>query len=118
MKFKGKQVQKEFEEAPRKLKEIAFAFEKLSQMFGIDPLVTRVKEKIEGSSGVHEDGRALDFRDEYAGTFTYTQEQREVIMRFLELMYPRTDAKKLIIWHSFNGGPRHFHLQVMHEWCK
>lgn len=110
--FKTPQVQKEFEEATLILQLLAEDFVKLSNHFGIIPVMTRVLEDIPGATSVHPAGRALDFREEYQGSFLYTPEQRVHIVEFINKKWMRNDGKPTIIWHSFNGGPHHFHLQL------
>lgn len=113
MRFKSEQLFLEFEKAPELLQTICHEFAELSTQMGVKAVVTRVKESIAGSSGVHEAGRAVDFRDEYAkGKFLYVHEQREKIVNLLNLRYARKDNKPTCLWHSFRGGMHHFHIQI------
>lgn len=99
------------------LKRICEDFDLLSAAFDIESIVTRVLDPVEGESGVHPAGRAVDFRDECDGSFLYTEKQVAAIVEFLNEKYPRSDWKKVCIHHSFNGGPAHFHLQISYEWA-
>lgn len=80
--------------------------------FGIDPTVTRIRETIEGSSGVHEAGRAIDFRDEHAGRRLFTDEQVTFLVSQMNVRFPGHDSKPTCIHHSFQGMPSHFHIQI------
>lgn len=77
--------------------------------------VTRVFEYIKTSSGVHEDKRAFDFRDEFLMEFTFTEEERNFILEEINEKYKRNDGKQTIIWHSFKGNPHHFHVQIARD---
>lgn len=113
MRFKSGQELIEFEKAPELLRRICKEFDELSTEMGIKAVVTRVRQTVEGSSGVHEAGRAVDFRDEYdKGKFLYVHEQREKIVTILNTKYARKDGKPTCLWHSFKGGPHHFHIQI------
>lgn len=113
MQFKTENLKDEFAHAPTMLQVMAIWFEQLSVAhFGIDPVVTRVLEKVAGSSGVHEAGRAVDFRDEHAGKRTYTPEQVEFLVSEMNRRFPRKDKRKTCMHHSFKGGAFHFHIQV------
>jgi len=107
---------KEYDEVPRRLWQIAEDFEKLSLMFKIEPLITRILEKVEGSSGVHQFNRAIDFRDEHAGKRLYTDAQASALCKMINLAYPRGDKYTVLMNHSFGGGPKHFHMQIPAEW--
>lgn len=116
MRFKSWFEEKEFNEAPELLKKICHEFDAISQELGVNAVVTRVKEKVEGSSGVHEAGRAVDFRDEHPkGEFLYDHDKREKIVTLLNLRYSRKDGKPTCLWHSFKGGMHHFHVQIPTE---
>lgn len=116
MRFKSDREFGEFEKAPELLKRICKEFDDFSTELGVNAVVTRVREAVEGSSGVHEVGRAVDFRDEYdKGKFLYVHEQREKIVSLLNLRYARRDGKPTCLWHSFKGGPHHFHIQIAAE---
>ena len=105
-------VFQEYEEAPVILKWLIEDFCTTSIAWGINPVCTRILEPIEGSSGVHEDYRAADFRQEYIGKRLYSAKQERDMLNFLNKRYPRNDGFKTAICHSFMGGPRHFHLQI------
>jgi hypothetical protein len=79
---------------------------------GIVPTVTRILGKIEGDSGVHASGRAVDFRSVYMGAPTYTDEQVDHLLKLMNQLWDRNDSKKTLIHHSFSGGPKHWHLQT------
>ncbi|HUR99052.1 MAG TPA: hypothetical protein VMZ26_13380 [Pyrinomonadaceae bacterium] len=113
MRFKSPETQKEFYELPTLLQVICSEFELLSWAEGVDPVVTRVREAVVGSSGVHEAGRAVDFRDEHpTGKFAYSDEAKARIARALNRKYHRKDGKPTLLWHSFKGGPMHAHVQL------
>lgn len=112
MKFKENYMVNQYQEVSDYLKLLASDFETISYFFGITPIVTRVSDVVQGSSGVHEDKRALDFRDEYLGKFTYSDYQRDKILKLMNDKYHRTDGKLTLISHKFQGGSLHFHLQV------
>lgn len=112
MKFKENHMREQFEKIPVFLREIAFDFSRISRKLGIDPVITRILDPVSGESGVHTDGRAIDFRDEFNGKFTYTVDQRLALIHYINARYPRKDGKQTIIWHSFGGGPHHFHIQI------
>ena len=111
MKFKRLNLLDEYRLMPKKLSEMTELFESISMRFDIEPVVTRIMETIKGSSGVHEAGRAIDFRDEHAGVSLYTEDQREILLNEINAKYTRSDGRMTLIWHSFNGAPHHFHLQ-------
>lgn len=116
MKFKEPHMEKEFEHAPILLKIIAKDIEAISKSWGIEPVITRILDVYQTSlyqeSGVHNDYRAIDFRDEHNGAFLYSLEQREFLLKQINNMYPRTDGKLSLISHAVPGGVRHFHLQI------
>ena len=60
--FKEEKLQAELHSRHTLLQQMAADFESLSRSFGIEPVVTRILERIVGSSGVHEDGRGIDFK--------------------------------------------------------
>lgn len=80
--------------------------------FKKDPIITRIKEKIDGSSGVHEAGRAVDFRNQHGNDFMFSSEETRFLVSEMNRRFPRTDKKLTMIHHSFNNGPYHFHLQI------
>ena len=116
MRFKTEREKIEFQNAPPLLRKICLEFAEIAKEMGIEPVVTRVRQPVEGSSGVHEAGRAVDIRDEYAkGEFLFVHEQRERIVNLLNLRYSRKDKKPTCLWHSFKGAPHHFHIQIAAE---
>lgn len=113
MKFKSEQVEKEFEAAPILLKIISYEFSSISlRMIGQEGIMTRVLEKVVGDSGVHEDYRAVDFRDEFDGGRLYTDDEVKSLCSYMNENFKRNDGKPTMIHHSFNGGPLHFHIQI------
>lgn len=116
MRYKTPNLEFELKHSPQSLIDVAEYFDELCEDLGISPVVTRVWEKIDGSSGVHEAHRAIDFRDETihngVSQFTFTKHQREKIIEMINKKFPRYDGKPTAIHHSFNGAPHHFHLQV------
>ncbi len=110
--FKEPQMQAQYEARPAILKQICDDFCALSQDYGIEPVVTRVTDPVPGESGVHPQGRAVDFRDQHEGGFLYTDEQKAAILAELNRKYPRNDGRETVISHSFQGMPFHFHLQI------
>lgn len=114
MKFKSPEIGAEFRQTSMFLRDMAVKLDTYSQVtIGQEIIITRVKEKVEGSSGVHEDNRAFDVRNEYDdGKFLYTDEEIKRIVHHMNDLYPRNDGKVTCIHHSFNGGPLHFHVQL------
>lgn len=113
MKFKSPGLQDELYQLPAMLQVMALHFEQLClKHCQIDPTVTRIKEKIPGSSGVHEAGRALDFRDQHGGKCQFTPEQVSLLVSEMNTRFPGNDSKLTCIHHSFAGGPLHFHIQI------
>lgn len=115
--FKRKELEAEYAELSPALKEMVEYFCKVSHFFSVEPVVTRIFEKIDGSSGVHEDRRAIDFRDETIGPhnvrhFLYIVSARRALLESVNELFQRKDGKKSLIWHSFRGMPHHFHLQI------
>lgn len=111
--FKDQKLELEWLLIPFPLRVIAEDFAtKAKKEFNIDSVVTRILEKIDGSSGVHEDHRGLDFRDQHGASFLFSEEQRIEMLTYINKKYQRFDGKPTIIWHSFNGGAFHFHLQI------
>lgn len=80
--------------------------------FNKEIIVTRVLEKVCGSSGVHEAHRAVDIRDEHDGSFFFTADESQLLMDYINGKYKRNDKLETLIFHSFNSGPRHGHIQV------
>lgn len=112
MEFKKPELRQQLLEAPTLLRFVAQEFEWISRRYGKEPVVTRVTERIDGSSGVHSLGRAFDVRDVHGGKHHYTDAEREAIINHINAVFPRKDGYKTCIWHSFQGGPGHFHCQV------
>jgi hypothetical protein len=112
MYFKSPELRKQYKVAPALLKLIVEEFQFLSLRFGKEPTVTRISDPVSGESGVHPAGRAMDIRDEYMGKYTYEETEREALLNYINGLFPRTDGKKVIIHHSFGGGPFHFHIQI------
>jgi hypothetical protein len=106
VKYKHPHLEEEFKGRSQVLKDMAFFIEKISMEWGIDPVITRVLEKIEGSSGVHEAGRAIDFRSSI-----YNEEQIVLLLDKVNTKFRRKDGKRTLIHHAFRGGAPHFHLQ-------
>lgn len=124
MQFKDNQALNEFARAPAALKLLMNSFSDFSLSEGIQPLVTRILAPVEGESGVHQDYRAADFRDEFGGGRLYSQDQVARILSSMNSIFPRTDGKLVLIHHSFVNhedpgsvpSPAHFHLQIPWEW--
>lgn len=113
IRFKAPSLKNEFDESPLLLqiivKDLAlFAYEN----FQIPITITRVLEKIEGATGVHQDHRAVDIRDEHAGQHTFTEDQIKELLAYINNKYYRNDGKPTAIHHSFDGGPFHIHVQI------
>ncbi len=111
MKFKEEKMREQFPLLPELLKRMISDFELVSETLGVEPVITRISDPIEGESGVHPDLRAIDFRDEYEGELLYTRRAREILVLRINTKWPRNDGKLTLIWHSFRGAPNHFHLQ-------
>ena len=112
MKFKSDRERDEFDRAPVILKLVANEFESLSKRFGIEPTITRILSPVSGESGVHQDYRAIDFRDYCDGKHTYTMDERIAIVAMINALYPRNDGFKVAIHHKIEGSVDHFHLQI------
>lgn len=123
--FKTKASFEEYFSIPYVLFQMVEMFCDISQSFGVIPVVTRIKEAVEGESGVHRDGRAIDFRDQvtvfdaklnsYKDIFLYTERQQLELLERINRAFPRKDGRKSMIRHSFNSGPQHFHLQISYQ---
>lgn len=117
MQFKDDRVRAEYYQTPTLLQIICADFEEECHKIGVDPCVTRVFEHVPGDSGVHEAHRAVDFRDEHAGAFTFNDEQRAGIAKTINAKYPRNDHKPTLLFHSFvspvtgQRSPLHCHIQ-------
>jgi hypothetical protein len=110
--FKEPRIYQEYLAAPEVLKWIIDDFIIHSTIFGVKAICTRILGKIDGDSGVHDDYRAADFRQNHGGKILYSVDQELAIVKFINERYPRTDGKLACLCHSFNGGPKHFHLQL------
>lgn len=120
--FKEPQMEEQYLTRDKLLQDICADFCDLSRELGIAPVVTRVCDAIEChadgacESGVHPQGRAVDFRDEHQlanGTARlYSDSQAQGICARLNFLYPRTDGKLVALSHRFDGGLLHFHLQI------
>lgn len=99
-------------ETPLFLRAIVDEFERKSLEMGIEPVITRVSDPVEGESGVHPQKRAVDIRDEHNGRRTYTPAQRDLLIDYFNTKYRRRDGRPTVVWHSFKGAPHHFHIQV------
>lgn len=112
MRYKEPQFEHELKNSNKILQLMAKDFEYISkEIIGVDPMVTRVWDKIKGSSGVHFLKRAVDFRDEFSGVRLYDPIEVQIILNYINRKWERFDEYSTIIHHSFNGGPKHFHLQ-------
>ena len=113
MQFKDETVAYEFLHTPLLLRMMVDDFNTLSMKCGIEPMVTRVKEHIEGDSGVHEQNRAVDIRQEHPpGVLAYDFQQQNELLVFINEKYRRNDGKPSMICHRFGQGMLHFHLQI------
>jgi len=111
--FKAPEVQQEFYQAPLMLQVMGCDFSAQANRLGIEPVMTRVTAKVHGSSGVHEAGRALDFRGQYKGEHQHSLDERLALVHYINAKYKRRDNKKSIIYHRFDkGSPYHYHLQI------
>lgn len=120
MQFKDKVCATQFEVAPPVLKAIALDMDDYcKENFGIELLITRVLDPVPGDSGVHEAGRAIDFRDEHPeGTFLFNEDQQIELDKYVNGKYERSDGKATLIFHSFCNGPLHLHLQIPQKWSE
>lgn len=119
MRFKLKDLAIEWECAPKVLRAIVLDADRFCQEeFEIELVVTRIREKIEGSSGVHEAGLAVDCRDEHGGKELFSEKQRKALLTYINGKYVRPDGKKTLISHKFKDGPRHWHFQCFASWAK
>lgn len=112
MNFKDIRLADQFDRMPDLLKEISYEFAFMSYALGVVPVVTRITDPVEGESGVHRDNRAIDFRDEHAGEFLYQKINVMFLLQYFNAKYARNDNFNTLIWHSFNGMPKHFHIQI------
>jgi hypothetical protein len=113
MRFKEPHLEKQFLESSVVLQCIVKDFALFAKdQFQKEVVITRLWDKVAGESGVHTDKRACDIRDEYSGVYSFTTEQREKLLQFINEKWPRNDGKLTCIHHSFSGAPHHFHLQI------
>jgi hypothetical protein len=112
MKFKENHLIEQYENSPALLKVIVRSFECMSQEFGVDPVITRITDRVKGESGVHPANRAIDIRSQFGGASLYTDTQILALVNYINAIYMRKDNYHTIIHHSFNGGPYHFHIQI------
>jgi hypothetical protein len=119
MQFKETKLVNQFAKTPTLLKRILGDADRLAKEFGKEITLTRILGKIEGDSEVHRDYRAADARDEHGGQRVFTLDERLAIIHYINARYPRTDISKTsgkplqtCYYHSFKGGPEHFHFQV------
>lgn len=112
MKFKEPHMEAQYRDRPEKLREICAYFVELSRQCGVEPVVTRVTDAVKGESGVHPQGRAVDFRDEFAdGKYLYKPTQVEWIVSQINDLYRRKDGKPTCLHHKVSGSRAHFHIQ-------
>lgn len=111
--FKDSRLKEEFESTPLLLQLITKDLAHFCETtFNKDVIITRVLEKIEGSSGVHEDSRAVDIRNQHDEKFFFTELEIAPMLDYLNNKYYRNDGKPTAIHHSFCGGPLHIHIQI------
>jgi hypothetical protein len=113
-------MRKQYEMLPKKLLDICEFFNQMSLKEGVEPVVTRVSDKVDGESGVHPLYRAVDFRNEYvvgqSKKWLYPIETIEYMVDAINKKFPRNDKKLVAIHHSFQHGPFHLHLQIPVAW--
>lgn len=113
MKFKVPRLEDEYNKAPLLLRLITEDMDGyVQQHFNKEVVITRVLEPVSGESGVHQDYRALDVRNEYCGSRMFNDYEVEIILKYLNEKYYRNDNHNTAIHHSFDGNPLHFHLQI------
>lgn len=108
IKFKYDILKDEFTLADPRTRSVVEDFEWLSGEFNKDPMITSI---FRDDSAVHKAGRAIDLRDEHAGTYLYTEDERLALVHYINALYPRSDNKKTCIHHDAGTG-HHFHIQV------
>ncbi len=113
--FKDPASYQEYLKAPELLKWLIGDFENQSIAQGVFPFCTRILGKIEGDTGIHALYLAVDWRLEHEGRSIYTTNQKDAILGGINGKWPRNDGKLTIIVHSFQGGPKHFHMQLPPE---
>jgi hypothetical protein len=119
MLFKDDSLEAEFNQLCPLLQLMAGEFDRCcKEWFGFDAVVTRVFEDIPGASKLHPEGHAIDFRDQFSGKFTFTQDQRERLLTRINSLVRRPSLRAALIWHSFSPPPPlaalpfHFHMQI------
>lgn len=111
IKYKKSQYREQFLKRDVILKLICLDFASFSvRSFGITPVMTRVTDSVTVESGVHPQGRAVDFRDETSdGKRLYSDFQVETLVNFLNARYSRRGFYPTIYHH---GELKHFHIQT------
>lgn len=120
---------------PEKSREFDYLAPSLQKMFMLlchilnamsyDVIITsmiRKPDTIDGESGVHATGRALDCvplkRSDVKQLETsadYDQKMK-IVADCINKMLPRQDERSTVIWHQFpGGGGLHFHIQVPYD---
>lgn len=103
----------QFDKIPELLKKICWEFCLWSRSIGVEPIITRVSDPVRGESGVHSMLRAVDFRDETSdGINLYDDNKIMDIVNSMNSKYARHDGKPTLYHHSFNGQPKHIHIQI------
>lgn len=117
---------------PAKSREFDYLAPNLQKMFYLlchilndmsyDVIITsmlRLPDTIDGESGVHSTGRAIDcipLRRSDVNIVETSQDydtKMKIVADCINKMLPRADGKSTIIWHQFPGGNGlHFHTQV------
>lgn len=111
--FKKEYLKTEFDNAPTQLQTIICDAEKFSRdTFGKSIVITRILGSIPNDSGVHSQYRAVDLRNVYKGVPLYTESQATLFKDWLNEKYKRLDGYKTCLYHGFNGGPKHLHIQI------
>lgn len=111
--FKDPSLEQELANSPLLLRILAEDFVNFCQKnFNKEPICTRIKEHIEGSSGVHEAYRGIDFRDQFSGTRFFMENEISKLLAYINSKYARNDGFPTMVHHSFQGGPFHVHLQI------
>lgn len=112
--FKDLQVQDEFtNKIPCFLRYMGLDLDLMSQsLFNKEITITRVLEFVAQDSGIHEHHGAFDIRNEHDSLFTFTQYECSKLCDFMNEKYKRYDGKPTMIFHSFQGGMNHGHIQI------
>ncbi len=130
MKFKKESYRKQFLDSPILLQIIVNDADQYSQrVFGKELTVTRVLDAVNGESGVHNDHRAVDCRDDYTlgvdsetgeliRESVFSDQEASQIVAYINRKYGRNDGYKSAIHHKFTDpetgkpGLPHFHFQI------